>query len=134
MSLPTIAYKAYAGTADESNLMTINYTVSYEYDDGLGGTPTAGTLSMTNSWLIYSNSDELTTWLAGFDSSLSVLATSIENATDGLGVLGELYADAAFDSSLSPQFEGNPAACLFMPGQASCLILIADSSTGAVAG
>ena len=131
MSLPTIAYKAYAGTADESNLMSVSYTVSYEYDDGSGGAPTAGTFSMTNSWLIYSNSAELTTWLASVtDPSLSATVTAIENSTDGLGVLGELYSDAAIDNTVTPQFAGTMTACLYMPNQASCLELTALTSAG----
>ena len=134
MSIPTIAYKAYSGTADESNMMTVSYTVSYEYDDGSGGAATPGTLSMTNSWLIYSNSDELTTWLASFDSSLSATATAIEAATDGLGVLGELYSDAAIDNAVTPDFLGTMTACLYMPNQASCLSLSAATTIGSLGG
>ena len=132
MSIPAITAKNYVGTADEANMMTVSYTASYEYDDGSGGAATPGTFSMTNSWLIYSNSDELTTWLASFDSSLSATVTTIESATDGLGVFGTLYADAAFDSSVSPQFTGGLSSCLFMPGQASCLSLNASTMSGIV--
>ena len=86
---------------------------------------------MTNSWLIYSNSAELTTWLASVtDPSLSATVTAIENSTDGLGVLGELYSDAAIDNTVTPQFAGTMTACLYMPNQASCLELTALTSAG----
>ena len=132
MSLPTIAYKDYTSvTHDSNNVMFTDFTLAYSGSQASDGATVDGNLSMISKWLIYSNSDELATWTASISNSAT--ATAIEAATDGLGVLGQLYNSGPFESSIDPSFGGFAYTCLFMPGQLHCLYLNASSTSGEVA-